>query len=32
MNEGRIAGELKREEATQEKIMSCILKSSSKGE
>ncbi len=32
MNEGRIAGELNREEATQEKIMSCILKSSSKGE
>ena len=27
-----ILGELKREEATQEKIMSCILKSSSKGE
>ena len=31
MNEGKIAGELTREEATQEKIMSCILKSS-KGE
>ena len=31
MNEGRIAGELAQEEATQEKIMSCILKSS-KGE
>lgn len=31
MNEGRIAGELSAEEASQEKIMSCILKSS-KGE
>ena len=31
MNEGRIAGELTREEASQEKIMACILKSS-KGE
>ena len=31
MNEGRIAGELSQEEASQEKIMSCIL-SSSKGE
>lgn len=31
MNEGKIAGELKREEATQEKIMACILKSG-KGE
>ena len=31
MNEGRIVGELSQEEATQEKIMSCIL-SSSKGE
>lgn len=31
MNEGRIVGEVSREEATQEKIMSCILKSS-KGE
>ncbi|MDO5345858.1 MAG: sugar ABC transporter ATP-binding protein [Lachnospiraceae bacterium] len=31
MNEGKIAGELNREEATQEKIMACILKSS-KGE
>ena len=31
MNEGRIAGEMKAEEATQEKIMACILKSS-KGE
>ena len=28
MNEGRIAGELKAEEASQEKIMACILKSS----
>ena len=27
MNEGRIAGELNQEEATQEIIMSCILKS-----
>lgn len=27
MNEGRIVGELNRQEATQEKIMSCILKS-----
>ena len=31
MNEGRIAGEISAEEATQEKIMSCILKSD-KGE
>ena len=31
MNEGRIAGELSSEEASQEKIMACILKSS-KGE
>ena len=31
MNEGKIAGELKKEEATQEKIMACILKSG-KGE
>lgn len=31
MNEGKIVGEISREEATQEKIMSCILKSS-KGE
>lgn len=31
MNEGRIAGELSAEEASQEKIMACILKSS-KGE
>ena len=31
MNEGKIAGELTKEEATQEKIMACILKSS-KGE
>lgn len=31
MNEGRIAGELSAEEASQERIMSCILKSS-KGE
>ena len=31
MNEGRIVGEVTKEEATQEKIMSCILKSS-KGE
>ena len=31
MNEGRIVGEVSKEEATQEKIMSCILKSS-KGE
>ncbi len=31
MNEGRIAGELSAQEASQEKIMSCILKSS-KGE
>ena len=31
MNEGRIAGEMKAEEASQEKIMACILKSS-KGE
>ena len=31
MNEGKIAGELSAEEASQEKIMSCILKSS-KGE
>ena len=31
MNEGRIAGELTQAEATQEKIMACILKSS-KGE
>ena len=31
MNEGRIVGELSHEEATQEVIMSCILKSS-KGE
>ena len=31
MNEGRIVGELSQEEASQEKIMSCIL-SSSKGE
>lgn len=31
MNEGRIAGELSAEEASQEKIMSCILKSG-KGE
>ena len=31
MNEGRIAGELSQEEASQENIMSCIL-SSSKGE
>ena len=28
MNEGRIAGELKAEEASQERIMACILKSS----
>ncbi|MGL5260428.1 MAG: multiple monosaccharide ABC transporter ATP-binding protein [Lachnospiraceae bacterium] len=32
MNEGRIAGELSKEEATQESIMSCILQSSGKGE
>ena len=31
MNEGRIAGEMKAEEASQEKIMACILRSS-KGE
>jgi len=31
MNEGKIAGELTRQEATQERIMACILKSS-KGE
>ena len=31
MNEGRIVGELSQEEASLEKIMSCIL-SSSKGE
>lgn len=31
MNEGKIAGELTSEEATQEKVMACILKSS-KGE
>ena len=31
MNEGKIAGELTAEEATQEKVMACILKSS-KGE
>lgn len=31
MNEGKIVGEVSKEEATQEKIMSCILKSS-KGE
>ncbi|MFV0362394.1 MAG: multiple monosaccharide ABC transporter ATP-binding protein [Suipraeoptans sp.] len=31
MNEGRIAGELSREEATQERIMSCVLKSSKGG-
>ncbi len=31
MNEGKIAGELTKEEATQEKIMACILKSG-KGE
>ena len=31
MNEGKIAGEMKAEEASQEKIMACILKSS-KGE
>lgn len=31
MNEGRIAGELSAQEASQEKIMSCILKSG-KGE
>ncbi len=31
MNEGKIVGELSRQEATQEKIMACILKSS-KGE
>ena len=31
MNEGRMVGELSREEATQETIMSCILKSG-KGE
>lgn len=31
MNEGKIVGEISKEEATQEKIMSCILKSS-KGE
>lgn len=31
MNEGKIVGEIAQEEATQEKIMSCILKSS-KGE
>ena len=31
MNEGRVVGELSQEEASQEKIMSCIL-SSSKGE
>ena len=30
MNEGKIVGELKQEEASQEKIMACILKSSSK--
>ena len=28
MNEGRIAGELNAQEASQEKIMSCILRSS----
>ena len=28
MNEGRIVGELSREEASQESIMSCILQSS----
>ena len=28
VNEGRIVGEFKREEATQEGIMACILKSS----
>ena len=32
MNEGRIVGEMKGEDATQEKIMSCILQSSAKGE
>ena len=31
MNEGRIVGELAREEAAQEVIMSHILKSSNKG-
>ena len=31
MNEGKIVGELSQAEATQEKIMACILKSS-KGE
>ena len=31
MNEGRIVGELSAEEASQEKVMACILKSS-KGE
>ena len=31
MNEGKIVGELRQEEASQEAIMSCILKSS-KGE
>lgn len=30
MNEGKIAGELSKEEATQEKIMACILRSSGK--
>ncbi len=32
MNEGRIVGEMMGEDATQEKIMSCILQSSAKGE
>ncbi|MCQ2532445.1 MAG: sugar ABC transporter ATP-binding protein [Saccharofermentans sp.] len=31
MNEGRIVGELSKEEASQEKIMSCILQSTNKG-
>ena len=32
MNNGRIAGELKKGEATQESIMKCIMESQSKGE
>ncbi|MCQ2518228.1 MAG: sugar ABC transporter ATP-binding protein, partial [Lachnospiraceae bacterium] len=32
MNEGRMVGELSKEEATQETIMSCILSSEGKGE
>ena len=31
MNEGRIVGEMDAKDASQEKIMSCILNSSSKG-